>query len=115
MKQSELNSLIKELGDDLHTAKEHGCDHDDRRNMYKLFEKIRPYIVNQKVIYDPVSGSYIKMSDSDLDSKSISWKDLKEEARQLYDKAKEAPSEREELILASKSLMCTELANRIKS
>jgi hypothetical protein len=44
---------------------------------------------------------------------SVSFKSLLEEAKKLYEQAKKAPSEREELILASKSLMCREIAYRL--
>lgn len=44
---------------------------------------------------------------------SVSFKSLLEEAEKLYEQAKQAPSEREELILASKSLMCREIAYRL--
>ena len=42
---------------------------------------------------------------------SVSFKTLLEKADSLYEQAKQAPSEREELILASKSIMCRNLAN----
>ncbi len=42
---------------------------------------------------------------------SVSFKTLLEKADSLYEQAKQAPSEREELILASKALICRELAN----
>ena len=41
----------------------------------------------------------------------VSFKTLLEKADSLYEQAKQAPSEREELILASKSIMCSNLAN----
>ena len=48
-----------------------------------------------------------------IHSVSVSFKSLLEEASGLYEQAKKAPNEREELILASKSIMCREIAYRL--
>lgn len=80
-----------------------------KRNMVQWsqedFKKSHPKLY--KTIIEAINEALI------IDDVSVSVKTLLEKANSLYELAKQAPSEREELILSSKALICRELVNEV--
>ena len=75
----------------------------------RIFE--RPCADNSKKMFELLTEAV--KNNGVLPCVSVSFKSLLEEANDLYEKAKQAPNEREELILAAKSSMCREIAYRL--